>query len=76
MKIAKKRKKKMKVSKKLKIHKFIMLKAQDHREYRPNYSVIEKHKPVVKLDSKSTRLFLKNINPVTAPNIKVFNSRK
>ena len=65
----------LKVSNKLKIHRFITLKAQDHREYRPNYSVIEKHKPVVKLDSKSTRLFLKNINPMTIPNIKTFKSR-
>ena len=65
----------LKVSNKLKIHRFITLKAQDHREYRPNYSVIEKHKPFVKLDSKSTRLFLKNINPMTIPNIKTFKSR-
>lgn len=65
----------LKVSKKLRIHRQIMLRFQDHREYRPNYSVIEKHKPVVKLDSKSTRLFLRHINPITAPNINSYKSR-
>lgn len=65
----------LKVSKKLDIYKQLMLKFQDQREYQPNYSIIEKHKPIVKLDSKSTRLFLKNINPVTAPNIKSYKSR-
>ena len=45
------------------------------QEYSPNYSAIEKHKPVVKLDSKSTRLFLKNINQMTAQNLEVFKSR-
>ena len=65
----------LKVSRKLNIHKQIMLRFQDHREYKPNYSVIERHKPVVKLDSKSTRLFLRHINPVTVPNLSSFKSR-
>ena len=57
------------VTRKLNIHRQLMLRFRDQREYHPNYSLIEKHKPIVKLDSKSTRLFLKNINPVTVPNI-------
>ena len=65
----------LKVSNKLKIHRQIKLRYMDQREYRPNFSVIEKHQPEVKLDSKSTRLFLKNINPFTAPNISAFKSR-
>ena len=65
----------LKVSRKLNIHRQIMLRFQDQREYRPNYSVIEKHQPTVKLDSKSTRLFLRHINPVTIPSIKSYNSR-
>ena len=52
-----------------------MLKILDHREYKPNYSSIEKHKPVVKLGTKSTRLFLKNINNMTAPNIRRSNDK-
>ena len=46
-----------------------------NREYKPNYSSIEKHKPVVKLGTKSTRLFLKNINNMTAPNIRRSNDK-
>ena len=65
----------LKVSRKLNIHRQIMLRFQDQREYHPNYSVIEKHKPIVNLNSKSTRLFLRHINPVTVPNIKSYNSR-
>ena len=65
----------LKVSRKLNIHRQIMLKFQDQREYLPNYSSIEKHKPVVKLDSKSTRLFLKHINPLTVPNESPYKSR-
>ena len=65
----------LKVSKKLKKHHELMLKILDNREYKPNYSVIEKHKPEVKLGTKSKRLFLKNINTMTAPNIKIFNNR-
>ena len=65
----------LKVSKKLKNHRELMLKILDHREYKPNYSSIEKHKPVVKLGTKSTRLFLKNINNMTAPNIRRSNDK-
>ena len=65
----------LKVLKKLKIHRQIKLKTLDHREYRPNYSVIEKHQPIVKLDSKSTRLFLRNINPRPIPSAFLYNSR-
>ena len=64
----------LKVSKKLKNHHELMLKILDHREYKPNYSSIEKHKPEVKIGTKSKRLFLKNIN-VTAPNIRMSNDR-
>ena len=65
----------LKVLKKLKIHRQLKLKTLDHREYRPNYSVIEKHQPIVKLDSKSTRLFLRNINPRPIPSAFLYNSR-
>ena len=46
-----------KVSKKLKIFRHIRSKFQDPREYFPNYSVIEKHQPEVKLNTKSKRIF-------------------
>lgn len=59
----------LKVIKKLEKHKKFMLRFQDHREYRPNYNAIEKHKPQVKIGAKSTRIFLKNLNEITAPNI-------
>ena len=65
----------LKVSWKLNIHRQIKLRFQDQREYHPNYSVIEKHKPIVNLDSKSTRLFLRHINPVTVPNIRSYKRR-
>ncbi len=65
----------LKVSKTLKHHRELMLKTFDHREYKPNYSSIEKHKPLVKLGTKSTRLFLKNKNNMTAPNIRMSNGR-
>lgn len=47
----------LKVNKKLKIFRYIMLKFQDMREYCPNYSILEKHKPEIKLNTKSKRIF-------------------
>ena len=47
----------LKVNKKLKIFRHIMLKFQDIREYCPNYSILEKHKPEIKLNTKSKRIF-------------------
>jgi hypothetical protein len=47
----------LKVKVKLKNYKMIMDKFSEKKEYSPNYSVLEKHKPVVKLDSKSERVF-------------------
>ena len=46
-----------KVNKKLKIFRHIRSKFQDPREYFPNYSIIEKHQPEVKLNTKSKRIF-------------------
>ena len=65
----------LKVSKKLNAHRKLMLRFQEQRIYHPNYSVIEKHIPIVKLNSKSQRLFLKNMNSLTASNIKSYRSR-
>ena len=47
----------LKVKKKVKIYRHIKSKFQDLREYCPNYSVIEKHQPEVKLNTKSKRIF-------------------
>ena len=47
----------LKVDKKVKIFRYIMLKFQDQREYFPNYSILEKHQPEVKLNTKSKRIF-------------------
>lgn len=47
----------LKVNKKLKIFRHIMLKFQDIREYNPNYSILEKHQPEIKLNTKSKRIF-------------------
>ena len=47
----------LKVNKKLKIFRHIMSKFQDPREYCPNYNILEKHKPEVKLNTKSKRIF-------------------
>lgn len=46
-----------KVKVKLKNYKMIMDKFSEKKEYCPNYSILEKHKPAVKLDSKSERIF-------------------
>ena len=47
----------LKVNKKVKLFRYIRLKFQDLREYFPNYNIIEKHKPEVKLNTKSKRIF-------------------
>ena len=47
----------LKVNKKVQIFREIMKKFQDIREYCPNYSIIEKHQPEVKLNTKSKRIF-------------------
>ena len=47
----------LKVNKRVKIFREIMKKFKDIREYCPNYSVIEKHQPEVKLNTKSKRIF-------------------
>ena len=47
----------LKVERKLKIHKDIMKKFKDKREYSPNYEAIEKHLPKVNLNTKSQRIF-------------------
>ena len=47
----------LKVVKKLKIHKDLLSKFKDKREYIPNYNAIEKHQPRVNLNTKSKRIF-------------------
>ena len=47
----------LKIKKKLKIHQDIMSKFKDKREYIPNYNAIEKHQPIVNLNTKSQRIF-------------------
>ena len=47
----------LKVVKKLKIHKDLLSKFKDKREYIPNYNAIEKHQPRVNLNTKSQRIF-------------------
>ena len=47
----------LKVKKRLKSYKELMEKFSERKEYSPNFLIIEKHVPIIRLDSKSKRIF-------------------
>ena len=57
LRIARVKSNNLKVEKKLKMYQEMLSKFKDQREYCPNYSIIEKHKPDVKLNTNSQRIF-------------------
>ena len=47
----------LKVQKKLKIHQELMKKYSEKKYYTPNYSILDKHTPAIRLNSTSNRIF-------------------